>query len=46
MACTGNAAEVCGGPDLLNLFTTGGKPPAPPIIAPGVGLWESLGCYT
>ena len=46
MACTGDAAEACGGPNRLNLFFSGGSPPPQPIVVPSVGLWESLGCYT
>ena len=46
MACTGDAQELCGGPNRLNLFFSGGSPPPPPITVPSVGLWESLGCFT
>ncbi|KAL5480284.1 hypothetical protein ACEPAI_1554 [Sanghuangporus weigelae] len=46
MACTGDASESCGGPNRLNLFFSGGTPPAPPIEVPSVGQWETLGCYS
>ncbi|KAI0294118.1 galactose oxidase [Multifurca ochricompacta] len=44
--CTGNAAEVCGAANRLNLYKSSATPPPPPIIAPNVGLWVSLGCYS
>ncbi|TDL23466.1 copper radical oxidase [Rickenella mellea] len=45
MACKGNAAESCGGPNRLNLFWSGATPPPPPTTLPSFGLWVSLGCY-
>jgi hypothetical protein len=43
--CTGNANEICGAGNRLNLYWSGATPSSPPIIAPSDGLWESLGCY-
>ncbi|KAI0033597.1 hypothetical protein K488DRAFT_84794 [Vararia minispora EC-137] len=43
--CTGNASEVCGAGGFLNLYWSGKQPPPPPVTAPSVGLWESLGCF-
>ena len=43
--CTGNASEICGGPDRLSFFWNGKMPPPPPVTLPNFGLWESLGCY-
>jgi hypothetical protein len=43
--CTGNAAEICGAGGFLNLYWSGKQPPPPPVTAPSVGLWKSLGCY-
>ncbi|KAI6128107.1 copper radical oxidase-like protein [Pisolithus croceorrhizus] len=45
MTCTGNASELCGAGDRLNVYWSGTQPPSPPIIVPGVGNWRSLGCY-
>jgi hypothetical protein len=48
MACTGNSAEQCGGPNRLNLFSDGTTPPttpAGPVTDPGPPGWEFLGCY-
>lgn len=51
MACTGDNTQPCGGPDRINLFTTGnGGTPAPPppaaSTAPTSGAWTAVGCYT
>ncbi|KAH8113137.1 copper radical oxidase [Phellopilus nigrolimitatus] len=46
MACTGNSAETCGGPSRLNLFFSGGSPPAAPVVVPSVDQWVSIGCYS
>ncbi|THH11527.1 hypothetical protein EW145_g572 [Phellinidium pouzarii] len=46
MACTGNSSELCGGPNRLNLFFSGGTPPPVPTVVPSSGLWESLGCFS
>lgn len=45
MACSGNANEPCGGPNRLNIFTSGATPPAGPVTNPGVGGYASIGCY-
>ncbi|KAG7087310.1 hypothetical protein E1B28_013287 [Marasmius oreades] len=45
MACSGNANEVCGAGNRLNVFWSGKTPPAPPTTVPKVGNWSSLGCY-
>lgn len=41
MACSGNATEVCGGPNGLTVFSR----PGGPIVNPGVSNYGSLGCY-
>ncbi|KAH9979503.1 copper radical oxidase [Lactifluus volemus] len=41
--CPGNAAEVCGAGNRLNLYWSGATPP---VIAQSYGLWVSLGCYS
>lgn len=47
MACTGNSAEACGGPDRLNVFHNNVTlPPAPPATNAGPAGWGFLGCYT
>ncbi|EKM74831.1 hypothetical protein AGABI1DRAFT_95324 [Agaricus bisporus var. burnettii JB137-S8] len=46
MRCTGNTLEPCGAGGRLNLFTSGGSPPAPPAILLDIGNWVSLGCWT
>ena len=46
--CPGNATEVCGAGNRLNLYWSGATPPvppAPPVIAQSYGLWVSAGCY-
>ncbi|KLO11660.1 galactose oxidase [Schizopora paradoxa] len=44
-ACTGNHNELCGGNSRLNLFFSGGTPPAPPVAPSTIGQWVSVGCY-
>lgn len=46
MACSGNATEACGGPNRLNVFTSGKAPPPAPVNNPGPAHWTLLGCYT
>lgn len=46
MACTGNSAEACGGPNRLTVFTNGKAPPPAPVNNPGPPGWSLLGCYT
>ncbi|KAF7291129.1 hypothetical protein MIND_01256100 [Mycena indigotica] len=46
LACTGNAAESCGGAGRLNIFWSGAEPPPPPSIPTSIGDWVSLGCYS
>ncbi|KAJ7113154.1 galactose oxidase [Mycena epipterygia] len=46
LPCTGDSAESCGGPNRLNIFWSGAKPPPPPTIPLSIGKWESLGCYS
>ncbi|KAI9826107.1 MAG: hypothetical protein M1832_000556 [Thelocarpon impressellum] len=46
MACSGNITEACGGPGRLNLFFSGGEPPAGPTTNPGPAGWTSEGCYS
>lgn len=43
--CTGNSSEICGAGGRLSMYWSGVQPPAPPITAPSVGAWVSLGCY-
>ena len=43
MACSGNAAEVCGGGNRLNLYWSGKAGPSTNL---GVGNWAFSGCYT
>lgn len=42
MPCAGNSSESCGGPNRLNLFSTG----ISPATNPGPSGWKSLGCYS
>ncbi|KAL0947951.1 hypothetical protein HGRIS_010580 [Hohenbuehelia grisea] len=44
--CSGNKLESCGAGGRLNLYWSGKTPPPPPVIAPSVGNWSSLGCYS
>ncbi|KZT03065.1 copper radical oxidase [Laetiporus sulphureus 93-53] len=44
-ACSGDANEICGAGNRLNLYWSGVAPPPPPTTVPSVGLWDSLGCY-
>jgi len=49
MPCSGNAGEICGGPNALLVSYSGGNAgPAPgaPTVLPQYGNWHSLGCYT
>lgn len=46
MACSGNSTEQCGGPNRLNIFTSGKVAPAGPGTNPGPAGWLFLGCYT
>lgn len=48
MACSGNTAEACGGPDRLNIFhndAVTAKPVGPATNAGPAG-WGFVGCYT
>jgi hypothetical protein len=40
--CSGDGAQLCGGPSLISLFWNGEKAPA---THPGAGNWESMGCF-
>jgi len=44
--CTGNANELCGAGNRLDLYWSGAAPPPPPSIEPSSGSWVSLGCYS
>src|SRR5258708_4175776 len=46
MACSGNSAEICGGPNALSLYSSGKTPSAAPTVLQSFGLWTSLGCFT
>ncbi|KAM3508392.1 hypothetical protein MY10362_001195 [Beauveria mimosiformis] len=41
--CAGNNTEACGGRNRLTLYKT--ELITPPAVNPGVGNWESMGCY-
>ncbi|KAM3512292.1 hypothetical protein MY11210_004076 [Beauveria gryllotalpidicola] len=41
--CAGNKTEACGGRNRLTLYKT--DLITPPAVNPGVGDWESMGCY-
>ncbi|KAM0738544.1 hypothetical protein ACQRIT_006281 [Beauveria bassiana] len=41
--CAGNNTEACGGRNRLTLYKT--ELITPPAVNPGVGDWESMGCY-
>src|SRR6266702_5435696 len=43
--CVGNASEICGGSDRLNLYWSGAPPPPQPTIVPNVGRWDYVGCF-
>ncbi|QIW95400.1 hypothetical protein AMS68_000918 [Peltaster fructicola] len=45
MACSGNSAEVCGGPNLLTIYYANTAAPIPPSVNPGPPGWTSYGCY-
>ena len=44
-ACIGNNAEVCGGPDALQMYKFTGTYPIGASVVPSVGTWISSGCY-
>ncbi|EMD36066.1 hypothetical protein CERSUDRAFT_115979 [Gelatoporia subvermispora B] len=44
-ACTGNADELCGAGDRLDVYWSGVQPAPPPETVAAVGLWDSLGCF-
>ncbi|KAF7290351.1 hypothetical protein HMN09_01293100 [Mycena chlorophos] len=47
MPCTGNADELCGAGNLLDVYNNTGKaPPPPPTIPATIGNWTSLGCFS
>jgi len=46
LPCKGNASELCGAGNRLDLYTSGATPPPPPTIVPSSGSWVSLGCYS
>jgi len=41
MQCSGNTAEICGGPGRINIFSH-----TPPMQVDPPATWSSLGCYT
>jgi hypothetical protein len=43
--CSGDLTQVCGAGNRLSMYYSGRPPPSVPEIVPGVGLWQSLGCY-
>ena len=43
MVCTGNADELCGGPNRLNVFEN--SQITGPVVNPGPGAWGTMGCY-
>lgn len=52
MACAGNSAEICGGPNRLDLYSYGGgsvastTTAAPTTSSTAAKKWNFLGCYT
>lgn len=52
MACSGNSAEICGGPNRLDVYQHPPLPPTPTtaypitLATPESSKWSSLGCYT
>jgi hypothetical protein len=49
MTCSGNSAEVCGGPNLVSVYSIASPPPMAPVAAilkTGLpGTWTYVGCY-
>ncbi|KAF8961440.1 WSC domain-containing protein [Flammula alnicola] len=49
MACTGNAAEICGGADRINIFNNTAvsipPPPPPATIKQTAGTYQYKGCF-
>ena len=55
-SCAGNATELCGGSDRIDLYmlnssatapsSTTPSPSSTPMTVPGAGLFKSIGCYT
>jgi hypothetical protein len=45
MACTGNSAQVCGGPDLITVYYANAPAPQGPQTNPGPAGWTSAGCW-
>lgn len=43
MTCSGDADQLCGGPNRLNIFETAAV--SGPQVNPGPGDWGSMGCY-
>ncbi len=43
MTCSGNADQLCGGPNRLNIFETAKV--TGPQVNPGPGQWGTMGCY-
>ena len=49
MTCSGNSAEICGGPDLLNIYSSSPPQLAPVAVIKKTGLpetWTYQGCYS
>lgn len=44
MTCSGDADQLCGGPNRLNVFETAAL--TGPQVNPGPGEWGTMGCYT
>ena len=43
--CVGNASEICGGSNRLNLYWTGAPPPPQPTFVQNVDTWNHVGCF-
>ncbi|CCA72850.1 hypothetical protein PIIN_06786 [Serendipita indica DSM 11827] len=42
MACNGDATEICGGGNAINIYRSGSSGPS---VVPSYGQWTSQGCY-
>ncbi|CAG7847892.1 WSC domain-containing protein ARB_07867 {ECO:0000305} Flags: Precursor [Serendipita indica DSM 11827] len=48
MPCAGDAAEICGGGNAINIYQYGGTstpPPPGPSVLPSYSGWSAQGCY-
>ncbi len=43
--CVGNANQICGGNNRLNLYWSGATPPPQPTFVSSVDQWRYVGCY-